>query len=145
MERAFFSVGLRSPIALGMPYVCAEKTSAVMVFCGEKSFGGDDEVELLMEPVGYGLLERFEGLVLVGLGPPAILPLSCGIAALCWRQRAAVGTNRDARGEQRRRTPEASAQRRVPGRAVASGRKGGHCLVKQSRNVVGPGSMFRWS
>lgn len=51
----------------------AEKTSAVMVFCGEKRLGGDDEVELLREPWGKGLLERLDGLVLVGLGPRAIL------------------------------------------------------------------------
>jgi hypothetical protein len=44
-----------------------------MVFCGEKGcFGGDEEVEL-KEPCRKGLLERLEGLVLLGLGPPAIL------------------------------------------------------------------------
>jgi hypothetical protein len=33
--------------------VCdAEKTSAVIVFCEEKGFGGEDEVELLREPRG---------------------------------------------------------------------------------------------
>lgn len=57
-----------------MPYACdAEKTSAVMVFCDEKGFGGDEEVELLREPWRKGLLDRFEGLVLLGLGPPAML------------------------------------------------------------------------
>ena len=58
-----------------MLYVCdAEKTSAVMVFCDEKDcFGGEDEVELLKDPWRNGLLERLEGLVLLGLGPPAIL------------------------------------------------------------------------
>jgi hypothetical protein len=50
-----------------------------MVFWGEKKcFGGEDEVELLKEPCRNGLWERLEGLVLLGLGPPAMLPL-------CWR------------------------------------------------------------
>jgi hypothetical protein len=45
-----------------------------MVFWGKKScFGGDDEVELLREPWGNGLLDKLEGLVLLGLGPPAML------------------------------------------------------------------------
>jgi hypothetical protein len=51
-----------------------------MVFW-EKGFGGEDEVELLIEPWRYGLLERFEGLVLLGLGPPAMLSfemIECG-------------------------------------------------------------------
>jgi hypothetical protein len=56
-----------------MPYAWeAEKTSAVMVFCDANGFGGDEEEELLREPCKNGLLERFEGLVLLGLGPLAI-------------------------------------------------------------------------
>lgn len=38
----------------------------------EKGFGGEEEVELLREPCRKGLFDRFEGLVLLGLGPPAI-------------------------------------------------------------------------
>jgi hypothetical protein len=56
-----------------MAYGCdAENTSAVMLCCDAKGFGGEDDVELLREPCMNGLLERFEGLVLLGLGPPAI-------------------------------------------------------------------------
>lgn len=45
-----------------------------MVFCDEKGcFGGDEDVEL-KDPWRNGLLERFEGLVLLGLGPPAMIP-----------------------------------------------------------------------
>ena len=40
-------------------------------------------MELLKEPWRKGLLETLEGLVLLGLGPPAILPLSC--RSLSWR------------------------------------------------------------
>jgi hypothetical protein len=70
---ALLSVGLRSPMAPDMLYMCdAAKTSAVMVFCEAKGFGGDDDVELLWEPWRKGLLDRFEGLVLLGLGLPAM-------------------------------------------------------------------------
>ena len=55
-----------------MPYVCDEKTSAAMACCEVKGLGGEDDEELLMEPCINGLLERFEGLVLLGLGPPAM-------------------------------------------------------------------------
>jgi hypothetical protein len=48
-----------------------------MVLCEAKSFGGDDEVELLWEPWGKGLLERTDGLVLLGLGLVAMAWLSC--------------------------------------------------------------------
>lgn len=58
-----------------------EKTSAVIVFC-ENNFGGDDELELLSEPCRKGLLERMEGLVLLGLGPPAI---SSFVVEVSWR------------------------------------------------------------
>ena len=48
-----------------------------MVFCDEnRCLGGEDEEELLSELCINGLLERFEGLVLLGLGPPAMLSLS---------------------------------------------------------------------
>jgi hypothetical protein len=73
MEWPFLSTDLRSPNAPGIPYVCDdEKTSAVMLCWDAKGFGGEDDVELLKEPCINGLLERFEGLVLLGLGPPAI-------------------------------------------------------------------------
>ena len=51
-DKPFFSMMRRSPMGAGMVYVCdAAKTSAVMVFWGEKRcFGGEDEVELLREP-----------------------------------------------------------------------------------------------
>lgn len=53
-----------------------ENPSALMVFCdGKDVCGGDVEVEL--KELCRGVMERLEGLVLVGLGPPAILPLSC--------------------------------------------------------------------
>jgi hypothetical protein len=55
--------------------MCGAKTSAVMVLCDAKGFGGDDEVELLWEPWepwGKGLLDRLEGLVLLGLGRAAM-------------------------------------------------------------------------
>jgi hypothetical protein len=56
-----------------MPYACdAEKTSAVMACCDAKGFGGDEDVELLRELRINGLLDKFEGLVLLGLGPPAM-------------------------------------------------------------------------
>lgn len=83
-----------------------------MVFCGEKGFGGEDEVELLREPWWKGLLERLDGLVLLGLGPPAIL--SCDAAE--WRRggggqrscdqgesRLAKRTNATGNGEDARR------------------------------------------
>jgi hypothetical protein len=51
----------------------AEKTSAAMVFCDENcALGGEEEFEL-KEPCKNGLLDKLEGLVLLGLGPPAIL------------------------------------------------------------------------
>jgi hypothetical protein len=43
-----------------------------MVFCDANGFGGDEEEELLRELRMKGLLDRFEGLVLLGLGPPAM-------------------------------------------------------------------------
>jgi hypothetical protein len=43
-----------------------------MVFCDAKGFGGEEEEELLRELRMNGLLDRFEGLVLLGLGPPAM-------------------------------------------------------------------------
>lgn len=44
------------------------------MFCDEnKCFGGDEDEELLSELCRNGLLDRFEGLVLLGLGPPAML------------------------------------------------------------------------
>jgi hypothetical protein len=58
-----------------------EKTSAVIVFW-VNSFGGEDELELLSEPWRKGLLERLEGLVLLGLGPPAI---SSFVVEVSWR------------------------------------------------------------
>lgn len=61
-------------------YGCEEvKTSAVMVFCEKGGFGGEEDAEL-KELWRNGLLERLDGLVLLGLGPPAmfsfVLPLS---------------------------------------------------------------------
>lgn len=55
-----------------------------MVFCGEKGLGGDDDVELLSEPWGKGLWERFEGLVLLGLGPRAILSVVVAVLQQAW-------------------------------------------------------------
>ena len=52
--------------------MCDAKTSAVMVLCEAKGFGGEEDVELLWEPWGKGLLDRFEGLVLPGLGLEAM-------------------------------------------------------------------------
>jgi hypothetical protein len=43
-----------------------------MVLCDANGFGGDEEDELLRELLMNGLLDRFEGLVLLGLGPPAM-------------------------------------------------------------------------
>jgi hypothetical protein len=87
MERPLRSSGRRSPMAPGMLNVCeAEKTSAVIVFCEEKGFGGEDEVELLRDPRGYGLLERLEGLVLLGLGPPAISSCVSEVSWRAWRE-----------------------------------------------------------
>lgn len=64
-------------MAPGTGYACdAEKTSVVMVLWDEKGFGGDEEVELLRELWRKGLFDRFEGLVLVGLGPRAIFFVS---------------------------------------------------------------------
>jgi hypothetical protein len=89
-------------MALVMPYMCdAEKTSAVMVFCEAKGFGGDDDVELLWEPWRKGLLDRFEGLVLLGLGLPAMSSFVVTVLRRrSWGQRDAAG--RDQRSEQRR-------------------------------------------
>ena len=76
------SVGRRSPIVPFMLYAWeVEKTSAVMVVL-ENSLGGDEELELLREPWRNGLLDKFEGLVLLGLGPPAI---SSFVVELSWR------------------------------------------------------------
>jgi hypothetical protein len=58
-----------------MPAVVLGYTSAVMVACeGNAVFGGDVEVEL-KEPCANGLFDKFEGLVLFGLGPPAMSSL----------------------------------------------------------------------
>lgn len=43
------------------------------MLCEAKSFGGDDDVELVWEPWGKGLLDRTEGLVLLGLGLVAMV------------------------------------------------------------------------
>jgi hypothetical protein len=92
MERPFLSVGLRSPNAPDMPYACEPgNTSAVMACCDVKGLGGEEEEELLREPCMNGLLERFEGLVLLGLGPPAISSFVVAVLGRpCWEQRGAV-------------------------------------------------------
>lgn len=78
-----------------------------MVFCDEKGLGGEDEVELLMEPLWNGLLDRFEGLVLLGLGPPAMLSfVEGGAGTPCWRQRR-VGASENEASE----TSEGDSQR----------------------------------
>jgi hypothetical protein len=116
-------------MALVMPYMCdAEKTSAVMVFCEAKGFGGDDDVELLWEPWRKGLLDRFEGLVLLGLGLPAMSSFVVTVLRRrSWGQRDAAG--RDQRGEQRQQTTASSRKRRVWHRLRGLG-------VKQLRNAV---------
>jgi hypothetical protein len=63
----------------------AAKTSAVMVFCDTKGFGGEEDEELLWEPwCGYGLVDRFEGLVLLGLG---LLAMSSFVVTILRRRR----------------------------------------------------------
>jgi hypothetical protein len=128
MERPFFSMILRSPNGPDMPYVCGEKTSAAMACCDEKGLGGDDEEELLMEPCMNGLLERFEGLVLLGLGPPAISSLSsrvCG-GRVGNKERRLEGGEADAGGCQKRQIQVSTAGRaqrqRQPGCKTASKR-----------------------
>jgi hypothetical protein len=64
-------------------------------------FGGEDEVELLKDPCKKGLLERLEGLVLLGLGPPAIVSFVLPLSRLgLWRQRVPVVASRDVRREE---------------------------------------------
>jgi hypothetical protein len=97
-----------------MPYVCDEKTSAAMACCDVKGLGGEDDVELLMDPCINGLLERFEGLVLLGLGPPAISSFVVAVVRRpCWEQRAAVEARRVGGGEadKRGRLPETSGSK----------------------------------
>jgi hypothetical protein len=82
-----------------------------------------------MEPCINGLLERFEGLVLLGLGPPAISSLSsrCGGGRGGNKERRVEGGEAGGRGCQKR-------QDRV---STAGGRRGrGSLGVKQLRNVV---------
>jgi hypothetical protein len=56
-----------------------------MVFCDVKGFGGDEDEELLWEPwCGYGLVDRFEGLVLLGLG---LLAMSSFVVTILRRRR----------------------------------------------------------
>jgi hypothetical protein len=127
MERPFFSTGLRSPNGPDMPYVCGEKTSAAMECCDEKGLGGEDEVELLMEPCMNGLLERFEGLVLLGLGPPAISSFVVTVLRWpCWEQRAAVEARRgEAKAKAARQTERAVAENvRIQSEYGGSGRRG---------------------
>lgn len=52
------------------------------MLCEAKSFGGDDDVELVWEPWGKGLLDRTEGLVLLGLGLVAMV--SCVVTLSGW-------------------------------------------------------------
>lgn len=111
------------------------------MFWDEKGcFGGEDEVEL-KEPCGNGLLERLEGLVLLGLGPPAILsfvlPLSQWPSS---RQSGAVVAGRGLRSEQMCGLGDSGPD------AQCSGSRGGARVrgrraweVKQLRNVVMPG------
>ena len=126
-----------------MPYVCdAEKTSAVMVCCEAKGLGGDEEVELLREPCMNGLLERFEGLVLLGLGPPAISSFVVALLGVpCWEQRGAVEAAAARRA--RRAVGAGSRSVRIEGEHCRGGLGGGCCLgVKQLRNVVMPGQLL---
>jgi hypothetical protein len=67
-----------------------------MVCCDAKGFGGDEDEELLSELRMKGLLDRFEGLVLLGLGPPAmssfvVTVLQCRVGN---KERAAVEAGR---------------------------------------------------
>jgi hypothetical protein len=74
-----------------------EKTSAVMVFL-ENSLGGEEELELLREPWRNGLLDKFEGLVLLGLGPPAISSFVVEVSWRSWReQRASIRASQPGR------------------------------------------------
>lgn len=99
-----------------MLYECeAEKTSAVMVFWG-KGLGGDDELELLSEPCKKGLLDRFEGLVLLGLGPPAISSL---VGVISWRSRYRQRKRVDQGESPRRRRPDQCSESRA---AIQKGR-----------------------
>jgi hypothetical protein len=72
-----FSTGLESwplkgPMEPGRLCACDPgKTSAVILCCDEKGTGGEEAV-VLNESRVYALLERLEGLVLLGLGPPAM-------------------------------------------------------------------------
>jgi hypothetical protein len=88
-----------------MAYVCdAEKTSAVMALDEKDCFGGEDEVELLKDPCRKGLLERLEGLVLLGLGPPAIVSFVLPLSRLgLWRQSVPVVASRDETCDAKRR------------------------------------------
>jgi hypothetical protein len=78
-----------------------------MVFCDEYGcFGGDDDVEL-KEPWRNGLLlDILEGLVLLGLGPPAMLAF---VRPLPFRlpeepeTRRLTGRSAEARREERKR------------------------------------------
>jgi hypothetical protein len=71
-----------------------------MVCCDAKGFGGEEEDELLREPCMNGLLERFEGLVLLGLGPPAISSFVVTVLGRpCWEQRGAIEADRGGGGE----------------------------------------------
>lgn len=89
-----------------------------------------------------GLLDRFEGLVLLGLGPPAISSFVVALLGVpCWEQRGAVEAAA-ARGA-RRADGAASRSVRIAGEHCRGGLSGGCCLgVKQLRNVVMPGQLL---
>jgi hypothetical protein len=114
-----------------------------MVCCEEKGLGGDDEVELLREPCRNGLLERFDGLVLLGLGPPAISSFVVTVLRRRVgdkeRRSRRVGTGKASECDGQ----TASQMRQVPGPVVSSAASRRWCVgVKQLRNVVMPKSTF---
>jgi hypothetical protein len=113
-----------------------------MVLCDAKGFGGEEEVELLREPWWNGLLDRFEGLVLLGLGPPAIFWLCVqGVAAGVGRTKK-VRSRRVDGYEARKSDDQPNASESGPNsvRLSKAGVKADAWRVKQLRNVVMPKS-----
>jgi hypothetical protein len=100
------------------------KASAVMVLCDANNFGGDDDVELLWEPWGKGLLDRTEGLVLLGLG--LVVMVSCVVTLL---GRVSQGTKD---GGSRARGMRQEAESNSGGQRVA----GWACAEDKERGVV---------
>lgn len=116
------------------------------MLCDENGcFGGDDDEALLRELRRKGLLERFDGLVLVGLGPPAMV-VFVRRGVLRW-PRARQSDVVEAVEACRKRAGAVSQRRRLDAERSGAGRCQARALratlgVKQLRNVVMPGSDF---